>query len=125
MRHAKAVRRRRGVTRPEDTVAHATNNGFRNEEQFLQAVIDLARTLGYTPYHTRDSRRSDSGWPDLCLVRPPRLLFLELKMPGRQLTPAQRAWLKDLQACGREAYVAYPKDWDNLLELLQHPRDGS
>ena len=92
------------------------------EEQFLQAVIAAAKALSWDRiYHTRDSRRSDSGWPDLCLVRPPRLLFLELKMPGRQLTPAQRAWLQDLQACNQEAFVCYPKDWDNLIEFLRQP----
>ena len=105
-------------------MAHATNNGFRNEEQFLQAVIALARTLGYKPYHTRDSRRSNDGWPDLCLVRPPETVFLELKMPGRTLTPAQRAWLKDLQACGREAYVCLPKGLGQSDGLVTAPWEG-
>ena len=39
------------------------------EEQFQQQIIDLADVRGWWHYHTRDSRRSDEGFPDLVLVR--------------------------------------------------------
>ena len=49
------------------------------EKQFMQQVIELARVLGFKVYHTHDSRRSQSGWPDLAMVKTGRLVLAELK----------------------------------------------
>ena len=45
-----------------------------SEEQFQQQVIDLATLRGWRCYHTRDSRRSAEGFPDLVLARVERKL---------------------------------------------------
>jgi VRR-NUC domain len=74
------------------------------EKQWQATVVDAARLLGWKVFHPYDSRRSEPGWPDLTLVRPPRLVFVELKVHGR-LTGAQRRWLSLLAACGAEAYL--------------------
>jgi hypothetical protein len=50
------------------------------EKQLQGAVVELAKRLGYLVYHTFDSRRSNPGWPDLVLCKPPRLIFAELKV---------------------------------------------
>lgn len=72
-------------------------------ETALQAQVEaVARTLGWRAYHTRDSRRSESGFPDLVLVRPPRLIFAELKRQSAKSQPTaeQQAWLDDVNAVG-------------------------
>ena len=45
-----------------------------SEEEFQQQVIDLATLRGWRHYHTRDSRRSAEGFPDLILARVERKL---------------------------------------------------
>ncbi|HYI67091.1 MAG TPA: VRR-NUC domain-containing protein [Candidatus Limnocylindrales bacterium] len=62
-------------------------------------VVGLARAHGWTAYHTNDSRRSEAGFPDLVLVRPPRVLFVELKVGHRQLTVDQQRWMRLLEGC--------------------------
>lgn len=83
-----------------DPVASVVVNDERqSEKQFQARVVELARILGYSIYHTHDSRRSEPGFPDLVLVRPPRVLFVELKAGRRRLTDDQAAWMALLERC--------------------------
>ena len=49
------------------------------EKQFMTAVVEMARMLGWLVYHTHDSRRSEAGFPDIVAVRRERVVFIELK----------------------------------------------
>jgi hypothetical protein len=80
------------------------------EAAFLQAVRDLAKTLGWQGYHTYRSDRSEPGFPDLVLMRPPLLLFRELKTDTGRLTAPQRRWIEELAACGQDVGVWRPAD---------------
>ena len=88
------------------------------ERELQQAVLELARLLRWSCYHTFDSRRSEHGWPDLVLVRPPRLVAAELKSEQGRLTPAQLGWLDLLrQVPGVETAEWRPRDWiDGTIE---------
>jgi len=81
------------------------------EKEFDAQIRQLARLLGWTTYHPWRSVHSEAGYPDLTLVRPPRLIFAELKADRGKLTWAQRNWLSLLEACGIECYVWRPADW--------------
>jgi hypothetical protein len=90
------------------------------EKDFLQAVRDYARLMGWEDYHTWQSVHSPAGFPDLVLVRPPRIVFAELKVGNRQPTPAQERWLNLLRECpGVEAYLWRPEDWEKIQMLLR------
>ena len=83
-----------------------------SERELQQAVLDCARLFGWRAYHTFDSRRSARGFPDVVLVRPPRLLAAELKAEHGRLTLEQHRWLDALRACpGVEAVEWRPHDW--------------
>lgn len=88
----------------------------RQEDLFQSHVRGLAQLYGWGPdYHTYDSRRSPPGFPDLVLVRPPRVIFAELKVGRGVLTPYQRVWRDALLRCpGVEYFCWYPRD---LLEI--------
>lgn len=94
---------------------------FKNEAHFQRSVERAAAALGWRTYHTRFSKGSDKGFPDLVLVKPPgRILFFELKTGRRKLTVEQRAWIDDLNRCpGVRAFEVRPEQWDWVLELLQ------
>lgn len=69
------------------------------EADFQGRVIGLAKSLGWSVYHTHYSKHSEAGFPDLVLVRPPRLIFAELKVwPRITPRPAQVEWLARLGA---------------------------
>ena len=111
------------------------------EAAFQAQVLQVARTLGWRCYHTAISYGSAGGFPDLVMVRQPRLIFAELKRQSAksQPTPAQQEWLDDLAAVGRvialglghgpapehyggvEAYLWRPIDitTDTILEVLR------
>lgn len=94
-------------------------DGAESEKQFMAAVVDLARVLGWSCFHTYLSIRSESGFPDLLLVRPPRLIFAELKSSRGRLSPAQTAWLALLKAvpCA-EVHVWRPEDKQRIADVL-------
>jgi hypothetical protein len=82
-------------------------------------VVEAAQLLGWRTYHTFDSRRSDAGFPDLVLVRRPRVIFVELKSDRGRLTDDQRAWLEALGGCRVERYVWRPADWPRIKGVLR------
>lgn len=86
-----------------------------SEDAFLAQVRRLATDLGWMTYHTHDSRRSESGFPDLVLISPAqgRTLFRELKKMKGRVTPDQKRFLEALNAVGQDAAVWRP---DDLLE---------
>lgn len=106
-----APRKTRTTTSTLATPATAGSAVPLSEKQLQQAVIDLARLLGFAVYHTHDSRRSVSGYPDLTLAKGRRLIFAELKTAKGRVKPLQQEWLDRLQRTGAEAYVWRPADW--------------
>ena len=90
-----------------------------SEKQWMAQVLEIAQTYGYLSYHTYDSRRSAGGFPDLVLVRPPRVLFCELKTEKGRLTDTQKMWLSELSECpGVEAHVWRPSDLQLVGDVL-------
>lgn len=91
-----------------------------SEKEWQLWVLDLAGHLGYISYHTFDSRRSRKGFPDLVLVKPPRVLFVELKSEKGKTSPVQDEWLLTLVQCpGVETYLWRPSDWKAVTNVLQ------
>jgi VRR-NUC domain len=96
------------------------------EKTFLSDVRRLAKAHGWVPYHTHDSRHSDSGFPDLVLARPAtstspgRLIFAELKRAKTKTTTAQDTWLSVLAHTvpGVEVYLWRPDDIETIVEIL-------
>jgi hypothetical protein len=90
------------------------------EAQFQAWIIECAGWRKWRVFHCRDSRgKRLVGLPDLILIRPPRVLFLEVKNMTRAATPEQRAVLHELGGChGVEAHLVRPSDQDWLLTKL-------
>ena len=87
------------------------------EKEWQAQVVALARTLGWTIFHTYDSRRSNPGLPDLILVRD-RVVFAELKRESGKLSAAQDEWLARLRRAGAEHYVWRPRDLETVGAVL-------
>ena len=93
------------------------------EREFMQTLKELATLNGWRYYHTYDSRRSDAGMPDIVMVRPPRVIFAELKSQKGRVTPAQGEWLDALADCpGVETHLWRPSDWEEIVTLLGRDR---
>ncbi len=83
-----------------------------SEDELQAQVEQFARGMGWLVYHTRDSRRSERGFPDLVLVHPHAgaTLFVELKRDGEHPTPDQWRWLRALALRGA-VFVWRPLNW--------------
>jgi hypothetical protein len=91
-----------------------------SEKAFMRQVTDLATLYHWAHYHTRDSRGSVAGFPDLVLIRPPRLIFAELKRKGSRATLEQSEWLAMLrQIPGIEVHLWTMADWDAIVKVLE------
>ena len=92
------------------------------EDELLRQVLECAGWLRWRRYHVRNSRagiiQGDTGFPDLVLVRPPRIMFVELKAAKGRLRPGQGDWLSYLLGCpGVEVAIWKPSDWlDGTIE---------
>ena len=96
------------------------------EKQLQGAVIDAARLLGWRVAHFRPARvmrggretyetpvaADGKGFPDLVLVRPPRLIFAEMKAHSGKLSDQQMEWLSALDHTEAEVYIWRPNDWE-------------
>jgi len=107
---------------------NASNVGVK-EEDFLSQIIDLAhiyhwRIAHFRPAWTQKGWRTavsgdGKGFPDCVLVKPPRIIFAELKSEKGIVTPAQREWLDTLALLPRvEVYVWRPGDFDGVAKTL-------
>jgi hypothetical protein len=61
------------------------------------------------------------GVPDIWAIRPPYMLYLELKTERGWLDPEQQRVQDLLRACGQVALCVRPRDRATLLDLLAHP----
>jgi hypothetical protein len=71
---------------------------------------ELMADLGLWGYHTRDSRRSERGWPDWVITGPRGALFRELKSESGKLSPDQRRVGGRLACAGLDWAVWRPRD---------------
>jgi hypothetical protein len=92
---------------------HATQAAKMTEKALQDAIIGAAERQGWLVYHTYDSRRSESGYPDLHLVHAELGISLlrELKSERGTVSPAQRKWLTALQLAGVDVAVWRPTHW--------------
>lgn len=89
------------------------------EKELQAAVNDLATRFDWLTYHTNRSDRSEPGFPDLNMVRGPRLIYAELKTGTGKLSAPQMVWLTKLALSGRcEVYLWRPEHLPILGTLL-------
>jgi len=89
------------------------------EKQLQDAITDKATLLKWLWFHVADSRGSKPGFPDLCLVRGDRLIFIECKSRKGKFRFHQREWAATLSRCTAvEYYVARPYNLNTILDAL-------
>ena len=89
-----------------------------SEKEFQSEVVRTATELGWRVHHTWDSQRARRGFPDLVMARHHKVIFAELKSAKGKIRPEQQEWMEALWAAGQEAYIFRPKDWDEIVSIL-------
>jgi hypothetical protein len=111
---------RRAAVRTELRRAREKLDAVVPEKEFQDSVVELALTRRWRVWHDNDSRRNAAGLPDLLLVRPPRVVFAELKAERGRLSAEQERWQEELGRCpGVEVHVWRPSDWDEIERTLR------
>lgn len=100
-----------------------------SEADLLKAVLELARIFRWKSAHFRPAK-TEHGWRtavsgdgkgffDLVLVRPPRVLFVELKSEKGKMALEQDDWFAMACGCpGVETYCWRPRDLDGDKPLI-------
>jgi hypothetical protein len=108
-----------------------TSPAYDRERDLQAQIIELAEEwLGWEVVHFRQARtvkgwrtpvtgKLGKGWPDLILVRGPRIIAAELKSSKGKVTDEQSHVLAVLGLAGVETYVWRPSDWDTIVEVLR------
>jgi len=89
-----------------------------SEKQWQSKVVAYAKAHGWHVMHQHDSRRSEPGWPDLTLIRPPVLVFAELKAEDGKLRKEQPHVMGLLRACGLPVFLWRPSQWPDVQREL-------
>ncbi len=88
-------------------------------EALQDAIVQTAQLHGWYWFHDTDSRRNNAGLPDLILIKPPRVLFVEVKGDGDRLRPEQAHVLDLLAECDTIASgVVGPDDLEAIQRRL-------
>ncbi len=97
------------------------------EADWQRRVIDALKLFQWRYAHFRPAQTAkgwrtamtgDKGFPDLVAVKPPRVLFIELKSDSGKLRDDQILWIGELRESGVECYVWRPKDWETVFRTL-------
>lgn len=102
------------------------------EAELQQNIIELAHVLGYRVAHFRPALMKQGGslvyrtpvaadgkgFPDLNLVRPGRVIYIEVKSDKGKQSPEQVEWERTIRASGAEYYLVRPGDWDKMVGVL-------
>jgi len=96
------------------------------EREWQNHVMKIASDLGWLYYHAPDNKPINgriqnitAGFPDLVLVKAPRIIYVELKRETGKLSPMQEKWLYLLRACGQEAHVWRPSNLNDVINILK------
>lgn len=101
-----------------------------SEQAFMNALIEAAQLWSWRVAHFRPAK-TERGWrtpvqadgagfPDLVLLKPPRVIFVELKSEKGKATQAQMTWLDELAAVSTvESHLWRPSDWWAIAEVLR------
>ncbi len=97
------------------------------EADLFEAVRELVKLLHLLMYHTRDSRGSYPGFPDLVIVGPGGVLYRELKSATGRITQDQKIWLAALHVNGMNVGIWRPADMasgriNRELHSIRRPR---
>ena len=89
------------------------------ESSFQDKVIQTAELGGWWVWHDTDSRRNRAGLPDLIMIRPPRVIFAELKKHDGRVRRSQQTVLGLLADCPDvESYLWRPDDFEAIERIL-------
>jgi hypothetical protein len=114
---------RQGTQSGNTLIAHEADTKQQDampEDVLLQHIRATARRLGFVSYHTRNSRKSDPGFPDLLCCNGTRILAIETKSATGKVTSEQALWLSMLQQTGKvETYVLRPADLPQIETILR------
>jgi hypothetical protein len=100
-----------------------------SESAFLEQVLTMAGWYGWRTFHVRPARTlrgwrtpiegSGVGFPDIVAVKPPVVLFCELKSDNGKPTPQQEKWLACLAECREvRTKIFRPSDLDKIACVL-------
>lgn len=94
--------------------------GAKSESEWMDEVRTIARLRDWPfVYHTHDSRHSAAGFPDLVLIRPPRMIFAELKSEQGTTTREQSRYGEAINGCDAPVWEVWrPSDVDHVHETL-------
>jgi len=108
------------------------------EGEFAGQVEDLLERFGWLWCHFRPARTmrgwrtavtGHKGFPDYVAVRPPRLIFAELKSEKGEVSPEQTEWIDTLRKCETktpkmfrgqpEVYLWRPSQIEEIAGILK------
>lgn len=87
------------------------------EAELQREIMQLCKSWGLLCYHTRDSRLSSPGFPDLVIAGRRGVIFAELKSPGGKLSAHQHQWRYTLLANGMAFRIWRPQHWPGEIQF--------
>lgn len=95
------------------------------ESRLAGKISKWARIHGYPILNFRQSKKAAGfipiGWPDVCIVLPGRVIFLELKSASGRVRKQQQAVAIQFAHLGNQIHVV--KSYRRFLEIVNEIKD--
>ncbi len=86
---------------------------------FQWQIVKYAKLCGWDYQYWWRTLKSPKGFLDLVLVRQPRLIFAEIKIPPDVLSKEQQKWFNIWKQMPQvEVYIWKPDDWNDIEQIL-------
>ena len=89
-------------------------------KQMDSMVRKICQLRGFLCYHTHDSRKSDKGFPDWCILMDDEVLYVELKTGKDGLRAEQFNWVARLRQMGEKAFVVRDEHIGWLVDYISN-----
>lgn len=111
------------LARPQSKEAHPLDY-YVSERDLAATIIEAAEALGWKVYAVLDTRtpakRTSKGWPDLAMIKGPKMIMAELKSQEGVVSADQQGWLDALKRVRRLRVALWrPSDMASIMELLR------
>ena len=90
------------------------------EKDLQRKVVKWARERGFPLWHDRSRGKNQAGWPDVILIMPGEVFFIELKSVSGKLRKEQKELKLQFKFLGHEIHVV--RSFRQFLNLVDQKK---
>lgn len=100
---------------PQSTIIKSDIPDPGSESKLQSKILKWAKEHGFPCWHDRSRGKNQAGWPDVILIMPSKVVFIELKAAGGKLRKEQNQLKLQFEYLGHRIHIC--KSFKRFLEI--------